>query len=403
MRRDSPTPRADAVEAVRSLRERALTGRPEERISIEAPFEGRILAEEIVADADVPGRDRATMDGFALDATAGYPYEVVDGQVFPEDDPPSIGPGEAVRVATGAAIPPEADAVLKVEEATVADGSLRGPAIESGTYVYGRGSNVAAGETLFEAGERLSARDAIVLRDLGRERVSVAAPFDVGLIATGTEIQEGRSADLDSPMLASLVRSWGHEATIAGTVPDDYDRVEDAVADAAAEFDVVVTTGGTSVGAKDHAVSALRSLGEVRFHGVAIRPGKPLAAAALPDRGAVAFAVPGKPVGAHTVATLVLRPFFAGTDALPTVSATATAGVDVPAAEFEYAIPVAISGGEATPLGHESSPLPVYGDVFDPSVLSSSTRAARADGFVLTETGFAAQETVSVVPYASPE
>ena len=395
--------RTEAVEAVSSLRSRALAPQSTERISISDAFEGRVLVESLVAESDVPAHSHSTMDGFAFDANGSYPFEVLDGEVFPEDAPPSLAANEAVRVATGAPIPNEANAVLKIEEATVRDGALRGPPLEPGTYVYERGSNVAAGETLFESGERLSAKDAILLRDLGYETVPVAERFDVGLLATGTEIHEGRASDLDSSMLASLVRSWGHEAAYEGTVPDEYDRVEDRIASIAAERDVVLTTGGTSVGKKDHVIRALRSLGDVLFHRVRVRPGKPVAAAVLPDHDAVAFAVPGKPVGAHIIATLVLRPFFTGESSLAGVPATATAGVDVPTEGFEYAVPVTVDDGSAEPLGHESSPLAVYGDTFDPSVLSSSTRATRADGFVLTETGFDPEEPVTVVPYATTE
>ncbi len=395
--------RSTAVDHVFDLRVDALAGQATETVTLSEPFEGRTLAEDVVAETDVPEYSHSTMDGFAFDATEGGPYDLVDGEVFPEDSPPSLDPGQATRVATGAPIPPEANVVLKVEEATVDDGSLDGPALDPGTYVYERGSNVRAGETLFEAGEVLSAKDAILLRDLGFEEVPVRKPFDVGLLATGTEIHEGRSADLDSPMLASLIRSWGHEASVEGTVPDEYDRVEDAIAEIAAERDVVVTTGGTSVGKKDHVITALRSLGEVVFHRVAVRPGKPIAAARLPDHDAVAFAVPGKPVGAHTIFSLVARSFFTGDDSLPAVMATATNGVDVPVEGFDYAIPVTLDDGEAEPLGAAGSPLSVYEETFDPSVLSSSTRTTRADGFVYTKSGFAAKDSVAVVPYPAVE
>jgi molybdopterin molybdotransferase len=395
--------RPESVELVLSLRSQALEAQSAERVPLTEAFEGHVLVDSLVAESDVPAHSHSTMDGFAFDATEPYPFEVIDGEVFPEDDPPSLEANETVRVATGAPIPEKANAVLKIEEATVQDETLRGSNIDPGTYVYERSSNVAAGETLFEAGERLSAKDAILLRELGYDSVSIAKRFDVGLLATGTEIHEGRTADLDSPMLASLVRSWNHEVAYEGSVPDEYDRVEDAIATIAAERDVVITTGGTSVGKKDHVIRALRSLGDVRFHRVRVRPGKPIAATTIPDYDTVVFAVPGKPVGAHIIATLVLRPFFTGETSLPQVIATASNGVDVPTEGFEYAVPVTLDDGVAEPLGQENSPLSVYDGTFDPSVLSSSTRATRADGFVLTESGFETEEPVSVVPYTATE
>jgi molybdopterin molybdotransferase len=392
--------RTAAVEAVEQVRESALERHPTETVTLDR-LGGRTLAESVTASAAMPAHDRATMDGYAVDATDEYPLAVRDGEIFPESDPPSLDPGEAVEIATGARLPPEANAVLKREAATVTDGELTGTDIDPGTYTYERGSNVERGEQLFDAGERLAAKDAILLRDLGYDEVTVRERFSAGVLATGTEIHEGRQSDLDSAMLAGLVRSWGHEAAYEGTVPDDYERVRDAIAALADEYDVVLTTGGTSVGHKDHVVRALADLGEVVFHRVRVRPGKPIAVAGLD--GAVAFAIPGKPLGAYAVSTLLMRPFFTGRADLPTEDATLTRDVGLGPEGFEYAVPVTLAEGEAVPLGHVDSPLSVYEDTFDPSVLSSSTRATRADGFVLTQSDLAAGETVAVVRWATLE
>lgn len=390
--------RASATGRVLDLRETVLSEHRTTTVEL-GDLAGRVLADAVVATADQPPHSYATMDGFAFDATDPYPLELRHVGVYPEDDPPALGPGEAVPIATGAPLPEAASAVLKREEATVEDSRLRGPTLEPGTYVYGRGSNVESGETLFTAGERLTPKDALLLGDLGHDTLSVYEPFRVALLATGTEIHEGRWRDLDSPMLASLIRRWGHEATYEGTVPDEYDRVVDRIEALATEYDIVVTTGGTSVGKKDHVVRALDDLGKVLFHRVRVRPGKPIAVARLPAHDAVAFAIPGKPVGAHTVTMLLARPFFIGDRYLPSVSATLARSVGVGASGFEYVVPVTLDDGEAMPLGHVDSPLQVYEETFDPSVLSSSTRASRADGFFITETAVDGGETVGVVPY----
>lgn len=389
--------RREAVDRVLSLRAPAVAARPVESVPLYAVGD-RVLAEPVVAERDAPPFDYATMDGFTFDAAAEYPFELADARVFPEDEPPSIEAGEAVRIATGAPLPAGANAVLRREDAVVEDGRLSGPAIEPGTYTYQRGSNVEAGETLFAAGERLSPKDAVLLGDLGHETVRVHERLSVGLLATGSEIHEGVSDDLDSPMLAGLVRSWGAEATYEGTVPDDAARVEERIASLGDDHDVVMTTGGTSVGKKDYVLQALAELGDVHFHGVALRPGKPIAVASL-DGGALAMAIPGKPIGAHTVTTLVARPFFTGEAALPTVEATLSRRVGIDDPRFEYAVPVVLEDGEALPLGHVDSPLRVYDDAFDASVLSSSTRASRADGVVLTTETLEAGAAVRVVPY----
>jgi len=391
----------DAADRVRALRGRWLDRQATETVGLDR-IAGRALAEPLDAPAAVPTRSHATMDGFAVDATDDYPL-AVGGGVFPEDAPPAIESGEAVRIATGAPLPSSANAVLKREKATIEDGQLTGPETDPGTYVSERGSNVAEGERLFAAGERLAPRDALLLGDLDVDAVTVRERFDVGLLATGTEIHEGRDRDLDSPMLAGLVRSWGHEATHEGSVPDDSDRVESRIGALAREYDVVVTTGGTSVGDKDYVVRALDALGDVRFHRVRLRPGKPIAVAELPDHDAVAFAIPGKPVGAHAVTTLVVRPFFTGDASLSTRPARMARSVDLGPSGFAYAIPVALDDGVAMPLGHVDSPLSVYEETFDPSVVSSSTRATRAGGFVLTEAAVDRDQSVDVVPYPAVE
>nr|WP_245902756.1 molybdopterin-binding protein [Salinigranum rubrum] len=236
----------EATRRVHALRQSVLETRATEAVPL-SDIGGRTLAADVVAEADQPPHSHATMDGFAFDATDDYPLRLRDVSVFPEDDPPELGDGEAVRIATGAPLPAGANAVLKREEATVTgegEEHLDGPTLAPWTYVYRRGSNVSAGETLFTAGERLSPKDAILLRDLGHESVEVHERFSVALLATGTEIHEGRHTDLDSPMLAALVDAWGHEATYEGSVPDDYDTVRERVRELAAEYDVVVTTGG---------------------------------------------------------------------------------------------------------------------------------------------------------------
>lgn len=388
--------RSTAVERMLDLRASRVAAQPTEQVNIDR-LADRVLAETVAAPRDLPAHDHATMDGYAVDASREYPFSVVADEVYPEDEPPSVDPGEAVEIATGAALPPEANAVLKREDANLRDGELHGPPIDPGTYTYERGTNATEGEQLFAAGERLSAKDALLLGDLGIKSVPVAERFSVGVLATGTEIHEGHQRDLDSPMLVNLIRSWGHEATYEGTVPDERAAVETAVADLADRYDVLVTTGGTSVGHKDYVVRTFRELGDVRFHRVRIRPGKPIAAATLDD--AVAIAVPGKPIGAHTIATLVVRPFFTGQTELPTVTATLESRVGLGPEGFEYVVPVTLDDGTATPLGHIGSSLEVYEETFDPSVLSSSTRATRADGFVVTQADLAAGEPVSVVPY----
>ena len=404
MQRDHPdlVSRNDAVDRVLSLRNAFLAERDIITVSLDN-ISGYVLAEDIIATSDNPPHSYATMDGYAFDATQEYPFTIVDRSVFPEDEPDPIAPDEAIPISTGAPLPPGANAVLKREDATVAEGTLSGISLAPGNYTYEQGSNIQKGERLFQAGERLSPKDALLLGDLGYDTISVYQPFSVALLATGTEIHEGRMRDLDSPMLAGLIRSWGHTVTFEGTVPDDEQTVTDRIDELASTYDVVVTTGGTSVGKKDYVLNALSSLGSIDFHRVTIRPGKPIAFATLAEHDSVGIAIPGKPVGAHIVTILVARPFFCGPAALPTISATMERRIDLGTSGFEYVIPVTLEADTAMPLGHVDSSLSVYQETFNPSVLSSSTRASRADGFVITESPIDEGEAVEVTPYIALE
>jgi molybdopterin molybdotransferase len=369
-------------------------GTPTERVALDR-LAGRVLAAAATAPADVPAHDRATMDGYAFAAGDDAALRIV-GEVYAEDDPPSVARGEAVRVATGAPLPSTADAVVRREDARVADGRLSRPDLDPGTNVYPAGATATAGEELLAAGERLAPRHAALLRDVGVDAVTVRRPLDVGLLPTGSEIAAGRQPDRDSEALANLVRGWGHEPTILDAVPDDAAAVRGAVADAAARRDLLVTTGGTGGGSADHVVRVLADH-DAFVRGVALRPGRPATAATVD--GTPVCALPGKPVAAHTAATLLLRPFLAGTGRLPTVPATATARTTVPDGDVEFAVPVRLDGDRATPLGHADSPLHLYDERFAPGRVASSTRVLLADGLVLTRDGFDAGEPVRVVPY----
>ncbi|MEF8841255.1 MAG: molybdopterin molybdotransferase MoeA [Haloarculaceae archaeon] len=386
-------PRSVAVERLLGLRG-GRNDAPSERVGLDRAA-GRVLAEPVDAPGDVPRYDRATMDGYAFAADDEYPLGVVD-EVFPEDEPPSIGRGEAVAVATGAALPESAEAVLMCEAATVEDGRLSGPSLDPGTNVHPAGTTATAGERLFAAGDRLAPRHAALLRDVGVGTVTVHRPPAVAVLATGTEIHEGRQPDRDSETLCNLLRRWGGAPTIEEPIPDDESAIQEGITTAAASSDAVVTTGGTSVGGADHVVDVLRE-SDVLFRGVSLRPGRPVTVAAV--EGTPVIALPGKPVAAHTAATLVCRPFFTGERRLPTVAADAALGLTVPDEDVEFAVPVALEGSEATPLGHADSSLQLYDERFAPGRVSSSTRVTLADGVVLTNDGFDAGERVPVVPY----
>ncbi|SDY94245.1 molybdopterin molybdotransferase MoeA [Halopenitus persicus] len=359
---------------------------------------GRTVAEAVVVPTNVPDRPFATMDGYAL-ATADTSPRPISGSVETTDAPDSLVDGTAARVATGAPLPKGADAVVPIEEAIVKDGRLVGSAPAAGQHLYPAGATAAQGETVFEPGDRLAPRHASLLRDVGIDRVSVRSRPTVGILATGTEIVQGDQPDRDSAMLASLLREWGMKPAILDPVPDDRRRIVAALERAAARHDLVVTSGGTSVGAGDHVGSVLADHDPI-FTGVALRPGRPTTAAIVD--GTPVCALPGKPVAAHTAATLLLRPALVSRtrDSVdPTVTVPATNDVAVPDTDVEYAVPVSLRDGCAVPTGQGNDADDLYGKLFKPGRVASSTRVTLADGVVITTESIAADQPVSVTPY----
>ncbi|MFB6107736.1 MAG: molybdopterin molybdotransferase MoeA [Haloplanus sp.] len=394
--------RAEAVATLRSLREDALAGRATTSVPLDA-LAGRTLAADVVAEDPRPRHNYATMDGFAVDAGDDAPRSVRDAALTPDDDPVDHVPGTATPVATGAPLPRGANAVIPREDAVRDGQTVDSSPLDAWTNVVRRGSTCAAGERLFEAGTVLAPRDAALLRDVGRSSVPVATRFSVGVLATGDEVDAGTQPDRDSEALAGLVRRWSHEPTVEGTVPDDRTAVADRLREVASDHDVVLTSGGTSVGHGDVTVDALTSLGTLVWQGVALRPGRPVACVRLDDFDAVAFALPGKPVAAHTAAVAVLAPFFRGREATATRPATMADSLTLPDAPVEYAVPVALDDGVATPFGAPASPVHLYDGRYRPGRVAACPRVLRADGLVVAPSSLDAGERVDVVPYPELE
>lgn len=366
-------------------------------------IDGRRLASAVVATDPHPTHDYATMDGFAIATDESFPVAVRDRTLGPDDAPVDHEPGTTTRIATGAPLPRGADAVLPREDARVDGDRLRSPSLDAWTHVVRRGSYCAAGETVVEAETVLSPRDAAVLRDLGRDRVAVRDPLAVAVVATGDEVDAGVQPDRDSEMVAGLCRRWGHDATLAGTVPDDPSALRERLTELADAHDVLVTSGGTSVGRLDHTVGVLADLGTVVWRGVALRPGRPAACLRLDDHDAVAFALPGKPVAAYVATVSLLAPFFRGERTHPWREATAGRDLALPDADLEYAVPVAVDDGTATPVGGPGSGVDLYDDRYRPGRVSSCPRVLRADGLAFRTAPLVAGERVAWLPFPTLE
>jgi len=292
---------------------------------------GRVLAEAIEARLDVPAFDNSAMDGYALhhdDAGKRLPVaqRIAAGSVATP-----LARGTCARIFTGGALPPGADCVVMQERVTLEDAVAHIPAdLPEGDNVRRRGRDVAAGAPLLPAGERLEAAALGHLAGQGITEVVVRRRPRVALLSTGdeivdpgTELSDGQIYNSNRPMLKRLLERFGAELVRVASVPDDAAGTRDTLAAAALEADLVISTGGVSVGEEDHVKAALESLGQLDLWRLAIRPGKPLALGRLPGPAGqdVRFVgLPGNPVSCFVGAWLFLRPLMGALQACPSLA-----------------------------------------------------------------------------------
>jgi putative molybdopterin biosynthesis protein len=285
---------------------------PDEEIAL-ADALGRVLAEEVAATVDVPGFSRANVDGFAVRAAdtfgaheeAPRRLKLLLGQVLPGAPPPlEVAAGHAASIATGAPVPRGADAVVMVEDTDARGGAVEiRRAVAPGAHISHAGSDVAAGETVLRPGDVLSSRDTGLLAALGRARVRVVRRPRVVLFSTGDELllpgeapRDGCVFDSNQRILADAVREAGGEAVERGIVRDDEARLRARLAEALADGDLVLFSGGTSKGSGDLSHRVIAAEGRILVHGVALKPGKPVVLAVA--RAKPVVILPGFPTSA---------------------------------------------------------------------------------------------------------
>ncbi|HDZ47525.1 hypothetical protein LCGC14_0058230 [marine sediment metagenome] len=291
-----------------------------EEITLEAAA-GRVLAEAVTAQLDVPPFDNSAMDGYALRAADAGQWLPVSQRIAAGIQAKPLAPGSCARIFTGGEIPPGADCVVMQERVEIDGERALMPAdIPAGDNVRRRGRDVQSGSVLLNAGERLEAAALGHLAGQGITHVNVRCRPRVALLSTGDEIidpgtplKAGQLYNSNRPMLKRLLETFGAEVVSTVSVPDNYTRTVELLKDAATEADLVVTTGGVSVGEEDHVKAALESIGQLDMWKLAIRPGKPLALGRLPreDGSQARFVgLPGNPVSGFVGAWLFLRPLL---------------------------------------------------------------------------------------------
>jgi len=282
---------------------------------------GRILGERVLSQVDVPGFDRAAMDGYAVRSAdtlearedRGVALELA-GQV-PMGKAPDVvvGVSQAAEVSTGSMMPTGANAVVMVEHSGVEDGTLlvRRP-VHVGENVHRADGDIAFGEMVLAPGVRLTAREIGVLAAVGRQQVKVRN-LAVGVASTGNELVSpggllgpGRIYDINSYSIAAAARECGGKPVIYGILSDDYDKMAQGLRKMAEGCDLVLVSGSTSAGIGDVIYRVLDDIGETVFHGINLKPGKPTIFGAIDSKPF--FGLPGYPTSALTVFGQLVAP-----------------------------------------------------------------------------------------------
>jgi molybdopterin molybdotransferase len=287
---------------------------------------GRVTASPVIARLTQPPADVSAMDGYALraaDGAAGTLLHVIGSAPAGHPFAGSVDQGQAVRLFTGSVVPNGADAILLQEDATAVGTEVRvNQAVTAGRHIRRAGQDFAAGDTVVPSGRRLTARDIGLAAAANHPWLSVHRRPRVAILATGDEIAmpgepipTGGIVSSNSHALAALVRAAGGEPVVLPVAGDTLGAVA-AVADAVAGMDVLVTTGGASVGEHDLVIEGLKTRGlKLDFWQIAMRPGKPLLFGRL-DAVAV-LGLPGNPVSAMVCAVLFLLPALSRLCGLP--------------------------------------------------------------------------------------
>jgi molybdopterin molybdotransferase len=295
---------------------------PGERVDL-ADAAGRVLADpRIVAAVDVPAFDNSAMDGYAVRAadtpgTLALVGEVTAGMA----SLPTVGAGTAVRIMTGAPMPPGADAVVPIEEAEETGDSVELAAARPGAHVRTAAHDTRAGDEVCVGGE-LTPPKIAVLASLGLGSVDVRRRPVVAILSTGDELVgvgeplgPHQVHDANGVALAAAVREAGGEPLLLPRAADDAAEIERALVEAAGRADLLVTSAGVSVGRHDHVRAVIESQGTLDFWRIAIQPGKPLAVGEL--AGTTVIGLPGNPVSALVVFELFVRPLIRAMLGLP--------------------------------------------------------------------------------------
>lgn len=374
-----------------------------ERVPTETAL-GRVLAEDLVSAVDLPPLDNSAMDGYAVranEAIAGaklpLSQRIAAGQV-----PVPLEAGTAARIFTGAPIPTGADAVVMQEDCAAQDGfvTINQASIRSGQHIRRAGEDIRTGATILSAGTRLRPQELGLAASIGRAEVTVYRRLRVATFYTGSELaapgqalQPGQIYNSNRYTLCGMLTALGCEIVDHGSVHDDFAATRAVLARAAQNVDLVITSGGVSVGEEDHMRAAVEADGSLDLWRIAVKPGKPLAFGSV--HGVPFIGLPGNPVSVFATFSLLVRPYVLRRQGVEQV---APRSFDI-IADFDW--PKAGPRREfvRARLSPDAASVSIFGNQSS-GVLSS---AVWADGFVdiAENTPIARGDRVRYIPFAS--
>lgn len=281
-----------------------------------AQANGRILAQDLRVQFDRPQWDNSAMDGYALrhaDLEAGHLRLPLAGTLAAGDGIRELPPGQCLQIFTGAPLPQGADTVVPQEACRREAGQVIFEAVKEGAHIRRRGEELKAGEPLLGAGTRLRPQEIGLLASQGHASLPVWQPMRIGLVTSGNELrppgsqlEPGQIYDTNGPLLASILRGWGCALTLYPSLGDRLDESIEQLRKASLEQDILITSGGVSVGEADYLKQAVQALGQLDLWRVAIQPGKPLAFGRV--CGTPWVGLPGNPAASLITALIILRP-----------------------------------------------------------------------------------------------
>jgi molybdopterin molybdotransferase len=288
---------------------------------------GRVIADDIISDMDIPGFDRSTMDGYAIcassifGATESNPaYLTIKGAVVMGEEPPGpIGSGEALRISTGGMMPPGADSVVMKEHTGELDASTLEVfrSVPPASHVITKGEDIRKSQTVISGGIRIRPQEAGLLAALGYEQVKVHQKPVIGIISTGDEIVPIHASpgpaqvrDINTYTLTGMILAAGGMPAPYGLVADDYDTLYEKCAEALNQCDMVIISGGSSVGVRDLTIDVIAGFpdSQILVHGVSISPGKPTILASVGHKPF--WGLPGHVTSAMIVFDRLVLPFI---------------------------------------------------------------------------------------------